>query len=137
MSDKLIINRHFLFLHGERLAIFAERVLRNMQNTPYLHTDEQRLERLRLKTDDLREALDNPFLKRKNRTEVVREKEALVLLALNHMADYVERFASCKSDVFTTGFRPQSEQRRTISAGNGTRRQQRMSAKMARIDKMV
>jgi hypothetical protein len=134
MTEKLIIDRHFLFLHGERLAVFAERILRNTLNSPYVAHDEVRWQELADATHGLRQALDNPLLKRKMRTGAVREQEARVLLALNRMADYVEQAAPCKSDVFTTGFRPQSEQRRAMAIANGTRRQLRMSAKMARLE---
>lgn len=134
MTDKLIIDRHFLFLHGERLAVFAERILRNTQNSPYVPHDEERWQELNEACQGLRQVLDNPLLKRKIRTGALREQEARVLLALNRMADYVERAAPCKSDVFTTGFRPQSEQRRAMAIANGTRRQLRMSAKMARLE---
>ena len=133
MSENLIIDRHFLFLHGERLAVFADRILRNTQNSPYVPSHEALWNELHAACQRLREALDNPLLKRKVRTEAVREKESEVLLALNRMADHVETAAPCKSDIFTTGFRPQSEQRRAMAIANGTRRQLRMTAKMDRL----
>lgn len=133
MAEKLLIDRNFLFLHGERLAVFAERVFRDCASSPYVPVNEILCHELEEAANGLRNTLDNPELKRKARTEALREREATVLITLNRLADYVERFAPCKSDVFTTGFRPQSEQRRPVSVSHKTRRQQRMTAKMEKI----
>ncbi|TNE59682.1 MAG: hypothetical protein EP344_08380 [Bacteroidetes bacterium] len=81
----------------------------------------------------LQEVLENPELKRKERTEAVRDKEAQVLLALGKMAEYIEQAATCKSDIFTTGFRPHAEHRKSRNNGFETRRRQRVSAKLAQL----
>lgn len=78
--------------------------------------------------------MDNPELKRKLRTEALRETESDVLLALGKMADHIEEKASCKSDVFTTGFRPHAEHRKRIEEGSETRRRQRVLAKIAKLE---
>lgn len=133
MKEKLSIDRHFLFLHGERLAVFAERVLRDTQNSPYVPCDMRRWQALERSAASLRQVMRNPALKRRARTEAIREQEAIVLQALQQMADYIEVKASCKSDIFTTGFRPQSEQRQVQAELANTRRHQRISAKLERL----
>ncbi|MCB0528307.1 MAG: hypothetical protein KDC61_08875 [Saprospiraceae bacterium] len=130
MRAKLNIDRHFLFFHGNKLAVFAERILRDTQQNPYIDKPEKHWERLRKSCADLRVILEDPDLKRKERTDAIREKEAPVLVALGQMADYIETAAPCKSDVFTTGFRPQTEHRRPTK----TRRSQRMSVKLALLE---
>lgn len=126
MSAKLKIDRQFLFLHGDNLAVFSERVLRNtqMQGAACL------LERLSATTASLRRVLSDSNLKRKLRTEAVREKEAAVLLSLGEIADFLENNLTYKSDVFTSGFRPYTTHRKT----SATRLEQRMAAKLARLD---
>ncbi|MBL7776384.1 MAG: hypothetical protein JNK89_10310 [Saprospiraceae bacterium] len=81
----------------------------------------------------LRQVLADPALKRKERTDAIREKEAPVLLALGQMANHVETTAACKSDVFTTGFRPHNEHRKLREQGVETRRRQRVSAKLEQL----
>jgi hypothetical protein len=126
MSAKLKIDRQFLFLHGESLAVFSERVLRNTQ----LASAACMLQRLNETTASLRRVLADSKLKRKVRTEAVREKEAAVLLALGEVADFLEHNLAYKSDIFTAGFRPYTTHRKT----SATRLEQRMAAKLARLD---
>ena len=133
MIDKFQVDRHFLFLHGQSLTVFAERILRKFQKSTYIPNQKDLWNALNESVQALHEVLDNPQLKRKERTEAVREKEAPVLLALGKMAEYVEKSASCKSDVFTTGFRPHAEHRKLKERGVQTRRRQRVSAKLAEL----
>jgi hypothetical protein len=131
MSTKLNIDRHFLFLHNENLVVFAERILRNTQNNPNIPNNDFIRAMLQEKCAGLRRVLNNLHLKRKDRTEAVREQEAQLLVQLSRMADYVETSIYCKSDVFTTGFRPLSEHRKDFE----TRRRQRLSAKLAHLER--
>ena len=126
MSAKLKIDRQFLFLHGDNLAVFSERVLRNTQMPGAACI----LQRLSDTTASLRRVLADSNLKRKMRTEAVREKEAAVLLSLGEIADFLENNLAYKSDVFTSGFRPYTTHRKT----SATRLEQRMAAKLARLD---
>ncbi len=128
MSAKLKIDRQFLFLHGDNLAVFSERVLRNTQ----MPSAACILERLSATTASLRRVLADSNLKRKLRTEAVREKEAAVLLSLGEIADFLENNLTYKSDVFTSGFRPYTTHRKT----SATRLEQRMAAKLARLDEL-
>lgn len=130
MRAKLNIDRHFLFFHGNKLAVFAERILRDTQQNPYIPTSGPIRDELDAACSDLRRTLENPDLKRKERTDAIREKEAPVMVALGKMADYIERAAPCKSDIFTTGFRPQTEHRKPVK----TLRSQRMSARLAQLE---
>jgi len=134
MSAKFHIDRHFLFLHGRNLAVFAERVLRKTNNNVYVPNREDLWDELNTSAAALTAVLVNPELKRKMRTEAVREKESEVLVALGKYAEYVEDVATCKSDVFTTGFRPHAEHRKLIDEGVETRHRQRVSAKMAQLE---
>ena len=131
MQTKFQIDRHYLFLHGNRLVIFTERVLRNMHHNKNVPLSLTLWEELKSANARLLEAIADPALKRKARTEAIREKEAQVLLSLGQIVDYSEAIATCKSDVFTTGFRPHLEHRRLIEDGIDTRRRRRVSAKMA------
>lgn len=130
MRAKLNIDRHFLFFHGNKLVVFAERILRDTQQNPYVQKPAMIWHGLENSCLDLRKTLENQDLKRKERTDAIREKEAPVLVALGKMADYIEDAAPCKSDIFTTGFRPQTEHRRLIK----TLRSQRMSARLAKLE---
>jgi hypothetical protein len=130
MSAKLNIDRHFLFLHNENLAVFAERVLRSTHHNIHVPNATGVWPSLQDRCCALREVLNNPALKRKDRTEAVREQEAHLLVQLSRMADCVEASIDCKSDIFTTGFRPLSEQRKLSE----TRRRQRLSAKLAHLE---
>lgn len=133
MNTKFQIDRHFLFLHGHNLTVFAERVLRKSQMSSYIPTQEDLWEELNAATAALHKVLNNPQLKRKERTEAVREKEAPVLLSLSKLATYIEKTVSCKSDIFTTGFRPHNEHRKVKDGSSPTRRRQRVSAKLAKL----
>ncbi len=133
MRVKFQVDRHFLFLHAKNLTVFAERVLRKSQKSTYIPCKEELWNALNQSTEDLHLVLANRTLKRKERTEAVREKESPVLLALGKIAEYVEDTASCKSDVFTTGFRPHTEHRKLKEDGVQTRRRQRVSAKLAQL----
>ncbi len=130
MHAKLNIDRHFLFFHGNKLAVFAERILRDTQQNPYILKPDVIWSDLDKSCLELRLTLENPELKRKDRTDAIREKEAPVMMALGKIADYIEQAAPCKSDVFTTGFRPQTEHRRPAK----TLRSQRMSARLAQLE---
>lgn len=133
MHAKLNIDRHFLFLHSNKLVVFAERVLRDTLHNPYLPKPEGLWSALRMNTLELRSVLDDPELKRKERTDAIREREAQVLVALTRMADHVEQIASCKSDIFTTGFRAQTEHRKPAE----TVRRRRMSVKLAQLEEVA
>jgi hypothetical protein len=133
MHAKLNIDRHFLFLHGNKLATFAERVLRDTQQNPYISKPEGLWESLSEVLRELRDTLEDPELKRKERTDAIREKESQVLVGLTRIADYVEQAATCKSDVFTTGFRAQTEHRKTVE----TIRRRRMSVKLAQLEEVA
>lgn len=133
MRTKLNIDRHFLFLHGDKLAVFTERILRNTQQNPNMPKPEGLWEDLKTACEALRLTLDDPTLKRKERTDAIREKEAPALVALNRMADYVENAAPYKSDVFTTGFRPQTEHRKLVQ----TVRRRRMSARLEQLEEVA
>jgi len=133
MHAKLNIDRHFLFLHGNKLAVFAERVLRGTLHNPYLTKPEGLWTNLLTHTRQLRTVLESPELKRKERTDAIREREALVLVALTRMADYIEQTATCKSDIFTTGFRAQTEHRKPSE----TVRRRRMSIKLAKLEEVA
>lgn len=134
MSAQFHIDRHFLFLHGRNLAVFAERVLRKTQSNAYVPNRQDLWDELETACAGLNGVLENPELKRKMRTEAIREKEAEVLVVLGKFAAYIESAATCKSDVFTTGFRPHAEHRKLIDEGVETRRRQRVSAKMAQLE---
>lgn len=133
MHAKLKIDRHFLFLHSTKLAVFTERVLRDTLHNPYLSKPEGLWESLKESALELRTVLDDPELKRKERTDAIREREAQVLVALSRMADHVEQTASCKSDIFTTGFRAQTEHRKPSE----TVRRRRMSIKLAQLEEVA
>ena len=133
MHAKLNIDRHFLFLHGNKLAVFADRVLRDTLHNPYLTKPEGLWTNLLTHTRQLRSVLESPELKRKERTDAIREREALVLVALTRMADYIEQTATCKSDIFTTGFRAQTEHRKPSE----TVRRRRMSIKLAKLEEVA
>lgn len=130
MSAKLKIDRQFLFLHGEKLAVFSERVLRNTSSQVDVHQIACTLEQLSVFTTALRQVLSDASLKRKVRTEAIREKEADVLFSLGEIADFLENNLHYKSDIFTAGFRPYTTHRKT----SATRLEQRMAAKLARLD---
>lgn len=130
---KLNIDRHFLFLHGNKLAVFAERVLRDTLQNPYIAKPETLWNTLKANTMELRAVLDDPELKRKERTDAIREREAQVLVALSRLADHVEKTASFKSDIFTTGFRAQTEHRKPSE----TVRRRRMSIKLAQLEEVA
>lgn len=133
MYIKLNIDRHFLFLHGNKLVVFAERVLRDTLQNPYVTKPEDLWNTLKAATLELRAVLDDPELKRKERTDAVREREAQVLVVLSRMAEHVEKTASCKSDIFTTGFRAQTEHRKPSE----TVRRRRMSVKLAQLEEVA
>jgi hypothetical protein len=133
MHAKLNIDRHFLFLHGSKLAVFAERVLRDTFQNPYILRPNDIWQNLKESCYELHTVLDASDLKRKERTDALREKEAQVLVALSRMADYVEQTAVCKSDIFTTGFRAQTEHRKPKE----TVRRKRMSVKLAQLEEVA
>ena len=130
MNTKLKVDRQFLFLHGDNLVVFSERVLRNTQAQPHADRASCILERLNSATNSLRRVLADPNLKRKMRTEAVREKEAVVLHYLNLMSDFLENNLQFKSDIFLSGFRPYTTHRKATI----TRLEQRMAAKLVRLD---
>ncbi|HOY05274.1 MAG TPA: hypothetical protein PLO67_07725 [Saprospiraceae bacterium] len=130
MNAKLKVDRQFLFLHGDNLAVFSERVLRNTQAQTHASKATFILERLNAANIALRSVLADSNLKRKLRTEAVREKEAIVLHFLGEVADFLENNLQFKSDIFTSGFRPYTTHRKT----SATRLEQRMAAKLARLE---
>lgn len=129
MHSKLNIDRSFLFLKGEKLTIFAERVLRSVvQNKDIKPSDALRND-LEKHTQQLKNVLVDRFLKRKDRIEELKKYEMLIQSDLDKMARHVENILTFKSDFITTGFRLQMEKR--VQAN--TRRSQRMSERMEKI----
>ena len=108
-------------------------MLRDTLHNPYLTKPEGLWTTLLTHTRQLRSVLESPELKRKERTDAIREREALVLVALTRMADYIEQTATCKSDIFTTGFRAQTEHRKPSE----TVRRRRMSIKLAKLEEVA
>jgi hypothetical protein len=130
IHHELYIDRQYLFMHGLNLVIFAERVLRNTADNPNLNKPASVWESLKTHASALRMVLTNQELKRKLRTEAMREQEHLLLIDLKQMAEYVESTIAFKSDIYTTGFRPQTEQRRP----GGTLRGKRILAKLEALE---
>ncbi len=129
MHSKLNIDRSFLFLKGEKLTIFAERVLRSMQRNPHIKPSDAIRDELEAHTLQLKNVLLDRFLKRKDRIEELKRTEMLIQSDLDKMARHVEKTLVLKSDFITTGFRLQMEKR----IPNITRRSQRMSERMDKI----
>ena len=125
-NAKLNIDRNFLLMRNEALLTFAERVLRNMEQNPYIKQPEGICERLATAVAQLRDTTNDRALKGKFRTEAIRQMEVPIHQQLGHLADYVEDTCQCKSDINTTGFRPQSEQRRDSVARRTARVSERM-----------
>lgn len=133
VHHELYIDRQYLFMHGLNLVVFAERVLRNTADNPNLNKPASVWESLKAHASALRMVLTNQELKRKMRTEAMREQEHLLLIDLKQMAEYVEATIAFKSDIYTTGFRPQTEQRRP----GGTLRGKRILAKLEALEVVV
>jgi hypothetical protein len=129
MRPKFRVDRHFLFLHTERLAVFSERVLRATAENANLKRPEAIWSRLHRHYVAFRNVLDDRHQKQQQKAAHLRQLETLLLLDLNEFADYIEAEVLCRSDVFTTGFRSQTEQRKEAP----TRRQQRIANKLGRI----
>ena len=89
------VDRHFLFLHGRNLAVFAERVLRKTEFNINVPVQPDLWMALHTACATLNEVLADTRLKRKERTEAVREKEAPVLMMLDKWATYIESAATC------------------------------------------
>lgn len=136
MDRHFKIDRHFLFLHGDKLVVFTERVLRSLRNHTTLQEPEALISHLQQRCHSLRAVIADQDLKRKVRTEALRGCEAPVYLALAELADHIEQEAQCKADIFTTGFRPQGEQERSRRRGIPTRRRERVTAKLARLSEL-
>jgi len=130
----LKIDRHFLFLHGEKLAVFAEKVLRNTEKNAIFPTHEAFWCALKQSIDDFRQILSNPFLKRKKRSDALRQTELIVFDTLDKLAIYIEELAELKSDIFTTGFHVHADHFREDNSGKMTRRNQRMVAKITDLE---
>ncbi len=122
------IDRHFLFLHSEKLAVFTERVLRSTQHNPSIPKPEGVWDDLNENVLALRKTIADPFLKRKDKTDAIRAKEAPVVRGLEKLATHVESSAKFKSDALTSGFHLHSDH-----AKGETRRKARMSAKMEQL----
>jgi hypothetical protein len=128
--SKFRIDRHFLFLHNEKLTAFSERILRATADNSNLVRPDEIWNSLQQHLFDLRAVLNsNAYRKQQEKTILVRELETYLLMDLNRMADYIENHIGCRSDVFTTGFRSQTEQRKVVQ----TRRRQRIVSKMEQI----
>ncbi len=124
----LQIDRHFYFLRAENLAVFTERVLRNTAQNPNIGRPDLLWNELSESCQNLRRTLGNPALKRKLRTDAIREREAGLLKILDRMAGHIESTVTFKSDVLSSGFHLHADQ-----AKMETRRKQRMTEKMARL----
>ena len=129
MHSKLNIDRSFLFLKGEKLTIFAERVLRSMIQNKNIKPSDALRHDLEKHTQQLKNVIVDRFLKRKDRIEELKKYEMLIQSDLDKMARHVESVLIFKSDFITTGFRLQMEKR----AQTSTRRNQRMSERMEKI----
>lgn len=129
MSSNIKIDRHYLFLHGVSLAIFAERILRNTAQNPNISKPTTLWEDLSETCRSLRATLADSSLRRKRRTEAIREQEARLLSKLEKMAEHVERITAFKSDALSAGFHLHNDH----SDKPDTRRKQRMTTKMARL----
>jgi hypothetical protein len=112
MNTELRVDRRFQHFRNEKLAFFAERVLRKLQHNPYLHVPAELLDPLETELYRFLSVLNNQALKRKARTEAIRTAELPLRHILSDLAGYVEKVAPCKSDINTTGFRPASEARK-------------------------
>ncbi|MEZ4917531.1 MAG: hypothetical protein R2792_00375 [Saprospiraceae bacterium] len=106
------VDRRFENMHGQKLAVLADRVARKTESSPYLNCPTEILEDVRNQLLTLQGVLADSSLKRKARTEAIRSYELPLKASLKVLADYIEGQAQCKSDIYTTGFRPLSEQRK-------------------------
>ena len=112
MSPKLRVDRHFLFLHNEKLAIFIERVLRATTNNPNLRRPDEIYTALQNNYTEFRRIIHTPYRKRGEKKMKLRELEFFLMADLNHFADYIEQNVMCRSDIFTTGFHSQMGSRK-------------------------
>ncbi len=112
MNIELRVDRSFEYFRSQKLAIFAERILRKLHQNPYLSIPGDALEPLEAELERFLRVLNNPELKRKARTDAIRKAEVPLRQVLSGLADLVEKSAPCKSDIYTTGFRPASESRK-------------------------
>jgi hypothetical protein len=131
MISMLRINRQFMFLNGSSLLAFSERILRLLATRHPGEHEQSLLLRLQEKTGALAATLNDPELKRKQRTDAIRAKSVLVLGVLDQLADHFEQTLAYKSDIFTTGFRPLTASR----TDSETKRAQRLNQKKALIGK--
>ena len=131
MRTILRIDRHFHFLHGNNLSVFAERILRNTEKNPYVEKPDQLWDLLHESNAALRKVLEDRFIKQKERTMLIRKLEVPVAFALEKVALYVEETAPCKSDIITTGFRPLTEHRKDMSDLRATNRRRRLEVVMS------
>ncbi len=127
MLNAFQIDRHFLFLKADKLAIFADRVLRNTSQSPNFVKPAAIVASVEAALKMLRDAINDPFMKRKDRPAAVKKGETALLHALEGLAGYVETSMDCKSDILATGFHLHSDNK------ENTRRQQRMDARMTKV----
>jgi 2-phospho-L-lactate guanylyltransferase (CobY/MobA/RfbA family) len=118
MRTSLRIDRHFQSFRNQKLALFADRVLRKSRENLYVACPADVLDNLARALQGLNRVLSDDNLKRKARTAAIRDAEAPVVRALSMVADFIERTIVCKSDIYTTGFRPMTESRKpeTVAA---------------------
>ncbi|MBK8557210.1 MAG: hypothetical protein IPL65_16245 [Lewinellaceae bacterium] len=112
----LSINRNFKGLHGVKLAVFAERVIRMTGESPYLQCPETLRINAGTALEHLSKVMADSSLKRKIRTDAIRLAEKPLVESLLLLANCVEQSAQCKSDINTTGFRPSAEQRKLVGS---------------------
>ena len=112
MNIELRVDRRFQHFRNQKLAFFAERILRQLQQNPYMSVPARLLEALEAELSRFQSVLNNPDLKRKARTDAIRAAEIPLRHILSDLACYVEKAAPCKSDIYTTGFRPAWEGRK-------------------------
>lgn len=121
------IDRHFLFLKTDNLATFAERILRNTTRNPYYQKEDGICRAVENGVKKLRNAMTDPFLKRKDRIPLIKLQEATLLQSLEKLAEHVENTLDCKADILSTGFHLHTDSK------ENTRRQQRMGLKIEKI----
>jgi len=129
MTPKFRIDRHFLFLHNEKLVVFVERILRSTVNNSYVEQPNEIWTSLKEKCTTLRELLNSRYRRKPDAITQLRNVETAVLSDLNRFADHIEQQLEYRSDVHTTGFRLQTEQRKPVQ----TLRKQRLEAKLQKI----
>jgi hypothetical protein len=133
MQQLLKIDRSFVFLRGSGLLAFADRILRNMNQNVNVPNCESTWRLVADTRQAIIDASGTYYARQKDKTQAIREREAALTLALEKMADHIQTAATCKSDVYTTGYRPHSEHRSNQGVGKDhlNRRRLKVSARIS------